>query len=241
MSQNKTIIPGVDASNLQKEGAADTFYDALYSRTSADNNRTCIGGGEMMGVPQNAPLSGFVNSVAKPNAMENIRTIKVKERVVVGVLFSISKGLFGEIFPIYLGKNIIGKSAHCDMVLGENTVSEQHAILYTRKRETGMEVSITDFDSMCGTLVNNNDARYETLPVHENDVITIGRHYRCIIKLFETERYGLCEDPEFEHLAPTPPTPEQAATGDTQYKPADDFYQPSANSDKSSRTVIIND
>lgn len=238
MSQNKTIVPGVDYDNLNKEGAADSFYESLYSRTSANENHTFIGSGELINQQTESNPSGPVSNSQKHIISENCRTLRIKERVIVGVLFSISKGLLGEIIPIYLGKNIIGKNEHCDIVLSENTVSTEHAIIHTRKNENGIKVTITDYNSMYGTIVNDEDARYDTLPIHENDVITIGQHYRFIIKLFETERYNLYEDSEFEdssegHFSTAATTP-----NNTQDNPEADFYSPSSRNNDSSHTLI---
>lgn len=238
MSQNKTIVPGVDFDNLNKEGAADSFYESLYSRTSANDNHTFIGSGELINLQAESIPSTPVSNSQKHIISENCRTLKIKERVIVGVLFSISKGLLGEIIPIYLGKNIIGKNENCDVVLSENTVSAEHAIIHTRKNENGIEATITDFNSMYGTIVNDADARYDTLPIHENDVITIGQHYRFIIKLFETEKYDLYEDAEFEDSSEAHSSTAFTTSSNAQDNPGADFYSPSSRNNDSSRTVI---
>ncbi|MGM9869125.1 MAG: FHA domain-containing protein [Sodaliphilus sp.] len=239
MSQNKTIVPGMNLNSINKDAAADTFYDELYSRSATpDNNRTCIGGGELINEPTNAPLSSFVSDAQRPAFAEHARFFKMKERVVVGVLFSISKGLLGEIFPIYLGKNIIGKNENSDIVLAENTVSPEHAILHTRKTDAGLKTTITDFNSMYGTIVNQEDARFETLTLHENDVITIGHHYKFIIKFFETEKYNLAEDPDFQHEPTQAPAAPGRAENPAQETVEQDFYSPSPKDNDSSRTVL---
>ena len=239
MSQNKTIVPGVDFDKLNKEGVADSFYESLYSRTSANDNHTFIGSSELINQHAETISSAPVSNSQKHTISENYRTLKIKERVIVGVLFSISKGLLGEIIPIYLGKNIIGKNENCDIVLSENTVSAEHAIIHTRKNENWIEATITDFNSMYGTIVNDVDARYDTLPIHENDVITIGQHYRFIIKLFEAEGYNLYEDAEFEDSSEgLPSTTATCKPSTTQDNSEADFYSPSSRNNDSSRTVI---
>lgn len=237
MSQNKTIVPGVDFENLNKEGVADSFYESLYSRTSANDNHTFIGSGELISPKTEHIPSKPVGNSPKQTISESSRTLRIKERVIVGVLFSISKGLFGEIFPIYLGRNIIGKNENCDIVLSENTVSEEHAIIHTRKSENGIETTITDFNSMYGTIVNDADARYDTLPVYENDVITIGQHYRFVIKLFATEKYNLYEDVEFEDSSISHSSTE-FITSNNIHDSETDFYSPPSRNNDSSRTVI---
>lgn len=225
----------MECNSINKAADADTFYDELYSRSATtDNNRTCVGDG----APINAPLSAFVSDVQHSATAESTHLFKLKERVVVGVLFSVSKGLLGEIFPIYLGKNIIGKNEHCDIVLSENTVSPEHAILHTRKTDIGIQTTITDFNSMYGTIVNQEDARFETLSLQENDVITIGCHYKFIIKLFETEKYNLSEDPDFCSTALETPVAPGKADNPAQGSVEQDFYSPSTKGNDTSRTVL---
>ena len=103
MSQNKTIVPGINYNDLDKEGAQDPFYDSLYSSTSSNEGHTIIGGGNVMNMQKSAnqPISS-VNLMSP--IKNNGRTLIMKERVIVGVMFSISRGLLGEIFPVYLAQ-----------------------------------------------------------------------------------------------------------------------------------------
>ena len=131
MSQNKTIVPGVDYDNLGSTELDDSLYGSLYSRSEASDNRTYI--------PDVSKPSGGLGQEVKPllepswGQGEGTRQVSLQNRVVVGVLFSISHGLLGEIFPLYLGRNVIGQTANCDICLKEMTVSSEHAILYIRK------------------------------------------------------------------------------------------------------------
>lgn len=224
MSQNKTIVPGVDYTNL---GDADqSIYGDLYSRTSNSSEHTFVPGMQEAAPPVPAAAGTPMQSVQPQQ--EGGRLLTMQERVVVGTLFSISKTLLGELFPLYLGKNIIGTAPTCDVMLSEGSVSEGHAILYIRKVGDGYEATITDFNSANGTKVNDSDVRFETLPVKENDVIAIGSHYKFLVKFFCMDRYGLDEDPDFDA------TGQQMNTSGTS---AEGFYSPSANNDNN-RTVI---
>lgn len=243
MSQNKTIIPGFDyEASGNKEYDNSTQYDenamsGLYSRSGADVNRTYIAGSPEMVQPGQG-------SAAQPGGLSTgaLRQVVMQDRVVVGCLFSISRGLLGEIFPLYLGKNIIGRSPKCDVCLKEMTVSPAHAILHIRKDGSPAaryNVSVTDWESEYGTSVNNADARFDTLAVNENDVIKIGKHYKLLVKLFDTDAAGLDEDLEFEGMAEQPGAGTQQA-GASQEPPAvsNDFYTPTRNDDNSTRTII---
>lgn len=238
MSQNKTIVPGVDYENLGNTELDDSLYGSLYSRSEVSDNRTYIpdvskplGGLGQEIMPQQEPSLGQVK--------EN-RQVSLQNRVVVGVLFSISRGLLGEIFPLYLGRNVIGQTANCDICLREKSVSSEHAILYIRKEgnPAQLNMTITDYNSTYGTTVNEMDARYETLPINENDVLTIGKHYQFLVKVFDVENARLTEDMGFEEL-----TDNSMGTGypyeeATNQNVSNDFYTPTQNKDNSSRTVL---
>lgn len=236
MSQNKTIVPGVDYDNVNTN-IDESFYAGLYSKSDAiGSQKTYIPG---MG---EEPLASSVQNVrqSKDQHVNNgiigeTRMISLQNRVVVGVLFSVSRGLLGEIFPLYLGRNLIGKSQNCDVCLHENTVSSEHAILYIRKNNSiasHYDITLTDYNSQYGSTVNDEDGRYETLSVKENDILTIGRHYKFIIKIFDVDETVFREDEEFED------SNETASMQIGQGVIENDFYAPSNNQGNSNKTVI---
>lgn len=238
MSQNKTIVPGVDYENLSNTELDDSLYGSLYSRSEESDNRTYIPdvsktlgelGQEVM--PQREPSLGQT---------EENRQVSLQNRVVVGVLFSISRGLLGEMFPLYLGRNVIGQTANCDICLREKSVSSEHAILYIRKEgnPAQLNMTITDYNSTYGTTVNEMDARYETLPVNENDVLTIGKHYQFLVKIFDVEKAKLTEDMGFEELTDNSMVTGYPYEEATNQNVSNDFYTPTQNKDNSSRTVL---
>ena len=238
MSQNKTIVPGVDYENLGNTELDDSLYGSLYSRSEVSDNRTYI-------TDVSKPLRGLGQEVMPqreptPRHAHGNRQVSLQNRVVVGVLFSISHGLLGEIFPLYLGRNVIGQTINCDICLKEKSVSSEHAILYIRKdgNTAQLNMTITDYNSTYGTTVNEMDARYETLPINENDVLTIGKHYQFLVKVFDVENARLTEDMGFEEL-----TDNSMGTGypyeeATNQNVSNDFYTPTQNKDNSSRTVL---
>lgn len=238
MSQNKTIVPGVDYENLSNTELDDSLYGSLYSRSEESDNRTYIPdvskplgelGQEVM--PQREPSLGQT---------EENRQVSLQNRVVVGVLFSISRGLLGEMFPLYLGRNVIGQTANCDICLREKSVSSEHAILYIKKEgnPAQLNMTITDYNSTYGTTVNEMDARYETLPVNENDVLTIGKHYQFLVKIFDVEKAKLTEDMGFEELTDNSMVTGYPYEEATNQNVSNDFYTPTQNKDNSSRTVL---
>ena len=62
------------------------------------------------------------------------QSITLQRRPLIGVLYSISAGIEGELFPLYAGRNTIGSDPSCDICLRESSVSEQHGILLARKQ-----------------------------------------------------------------------------------------------------------
>lgn len=238
MSQNKTIVPGVDYDSLGNTELEDSLNGNLYRRSGESDNRTYIPNvSRASESSSNIVISQRSNSLGIDNTN---RYISLQNRVVVGVLFSISRGLLGEMFPLYLGRNLIGQAENCDICLKEKTVSSEHAILYIKKEERydPFNMTITDYNSMYGTAVNEIDARYETLSVNENDVITIGKHYQFLVKLFDVEQAKLTEDLNFEEI-----TQNIIGAGSSNGEIANpnvsnDFYTPTQDKDNSTRTVL---
>lgn len=243
MSQNKTIVPGVDYSTPQPGQASPAGASSLadfYSRSAEVDNRTYVGEG--LAPAQTAPspvgstqIGGYAPQPAMPQPAapvaapagtgyveeDNGRTLHLQSRVVVGALFSISKGLLGEIFPVYLGMNSIGSGPQCDLCLAEATVQDFHANLVVRRyggQYTAFFSAASDMDPC-----EANGMPVGTAPVEleENAVLRIGRHYALLFKIFNIEVAGLTEDPDFQPLAT------DAAPQDDAPTPADamaDFY-----------------
>lgn len=229
MSQNKTIIPDFE---FDKPGHmySDLNSNADFYRPSGTlTNSTVIAG--MNSEPQNDTYPA--NPQPIDNGSPNINVIQLQQRVIIGVMFSVSKGLLGEIFPIYLGRNVIGCSKSCDIRLMEKTVSEEHAVLYARSDgyPDECQLTITDYGSSHGTMINQRDCRYETSTVIDNDILTIGRHYKLMIKLFDISNARLFEDNEFEELNSSD---DKSAV----HPSTNDFYAPSQSGNNDNRTVI---
>lgn len=233
MSQNKTVIPesDLDMPNAAYQGMISS--PEFYRPSGSVANSTVISGMNNSFTPSAPPASGSSNNVSTHNESEE-RNIHLQDRVIVGVMFSISKGLLGEVFPIYLGRNIIGSSNSCDTCLKESTVSAEHAVLFVRCDGYPGEcfVTITDYGSTHGTAVNQQDCRYETLKVNNGDVLTIGKHYQLTVNLFEVSKKGLFEDSRFEDI-------NQTSVSDSSYNQSTrDFYSPSQSGNNDNRTVI---
>ncbi len=230
MSQNKTIIPDFEFEKSQNPYTDTSANADLYRPSGAVPNSTVISG-------MNGPVSDDItikNNAGIKDKDLSSHAIAIQERVIIGVLFSISRGLLGEIFPIYLGRNIIGTSTSCDICLKEKTVSDEHAVFFVRSDgyPCVCNLTLTDYGSRYGTMVNNQDCRYETLIVNDGDILTVGKHYKLMVKIFDTVNSGLCEDSAFEDSSSNTsvPLPQQ--------NQPNDFYAPSGRFNNDNRTVI---
>lgn len=203
MSSNKTIIPGME----------DTYQEPNFGRNNGANevasNGTC-----------------FPNSYSPiPNAVSN-------QKPIVGFLYSISKSLVGEFWPLRIGSNSIGRSADCDVCLGEATVSEQHAVLVVRQMKNPEKIiaSICDARSTCGTMINGESLGFDQHECFNGDIITIGEHYDLYLILIDAKQIGLnvCKDFIGTHRAgpnlnnmqnnASPYTPPTMPNGATEYE-----------------------
>ena len=154
--------------------------------------------------------------VAKPQPKK-----PAMSKPVVGFLYSISRTVAGEYWPLHVGQNTIGKSETCDIVLKEGTVSEEHAVLMVRKMKNPETViaSINDARSTNGTMLNGESLPFSAVDCKNGDIITIGDNYEMLLILIDTAKLGLKVSTDFiaaeeEPVAeePTAPIFEPGAT-----------------------------
>lgn len=94
---------------------------------------------------------------------------KTAGRQTVGFLYVMSgPSLAGEILRLFDGRNTLGTSPECQVVLQDLGVSAKHASL----RFADDEYWLHDLDSENGTYVNGDEVVKHQL--QENDVITVG-------------------------------------------------------------------
>ena len=132
--------------------------------------------------------------------------VRLQNRPLIGVLYSISAGIEGELFPVYVGRNTIGSDLSCDICLRETSVSALHGLLLARKQvnEEGNEyinVILSDNNSSYGTCVNGERLYFEKITCSDGDVITIGQNYILVLSLFNaldklSVAYGFDRMPE---------------------------------------------
>lgn len=169
MSSNKTIIPGME--------------DAYTEQQNFGNQNARVQGGTCIPNP-------FGGAPTTPNFNN--------QKPIVGFLYSISKSVAGEFWPLRIGSNNIGRSSDCDVCLGEATVSEQHAVLVIRQMKNPEKIiaSICDARSTCGTMINGESLGFDQRECFNGDIITIGEHYDLYFILLDAKQLGLnvCRD-----------------------------------------------
>lgn len=167
MSQNKTVIPGLDSSNQSSQG-------------------------NQGGASSYAPFDGkTVVPGVTPGSSQS--TVIVNNKPIVGFLYSISRTGYGEYWPLRVGPNSIGRSPSSDIYLPEGTVSEQHAEVVVRldKNPEKVNASIYDQRSTCGTMINGESLGFGQREVVNGDIITIGDHYDLYVILIDVKQLGL--------------------------------------------------
>lgn len=161
----------------------ESFYKP--SGTVKDTNRTYVPdmyrqvAAEMQEEEVGSKVSDTISS----------HVVRLQNRPLIGVLYSISAGIEGELFPVYVGRNIIGSDLSCDICLRETSVSSQHGILLARKQfnQEGNEyinVLLSDNNSMYGTSVNGERINFEKVTCSNGDIISVGQNYVLVLSLF---------------------------------------------------------
>lgn len=161
----------------------DSFYKP--SGTVKDTNRTYVPDLYRQVVAEIQAEDG--SSMASETNPTHV--VRLQNRPIIGVLYSISAGIEGELFPVYVGRNIIGSDLSCDICLRESSVSAQHGILLARKQsnEDGNEyinVILSDSNSSYGTRVNGESVNFEKITCSDGDVISFGQNYVLVLSLF---------------------------------------------------------
>ena len=146
MSQNKTVVPGMESGGFYGKDQTTEFY----SRST--NAR---------GMSKGTVVPGMENSrgnvgTSRPQSFSSQQRQNKPGKPVFGFLYSISRQGIGEYWPLYLGQNVIGSSPKCDICLREGTVSNEHAVIVVRNMKNPEKTiaSISDARSTNGTMIN---------------------------------------------------------------------------------------
>lgn len=177
----------------------DSFYKP--SGTIKDTNRTYVPDMYRQVATEMQEEENGQNNSHSPTHI-----VRLQNRPLVGVLYSISAGIEGELFPVYVGRNTIGSDLSSDICLRESSVSAQHGILLARKQTNAqgdeyINVILSDTNSSYGTWVNGERLNFEKVTCNDGDVISIGQNYILVLSLFNaldklTVAYGFDRIPD---------------------------------------------
>lgn len=185
---------------IKVPGPTGNVGNSLYTQTAGSKeSRTFIPG--MRRKTEEADSSSD-NNLPPTQPLQ----IELQARPLAGVLYSVSRDNCGEIFPVYVGRNIIGCEPESDVYLTEETVSPQHALLLIRMipmKDSSKKVtmSITDSGSDFGTAVNGEQITDDIQSLAAGDVIQIGNSYQFAFIPLDADVYGLAPSSSF---VPTP-------------------------------------
>lgn len=240
MSQNKTVIQGLEPENPSFNGGMNNFY----SRGGKQSERGTVVPGMMGGQSAN---NGNTNNWGKNPSSNNVSNGKpfITSKPTVGFFYSISRTAAGEFWPLHIGRNTIGQNPSSDIVLSEGTVSLDHAVIVVRQiKNTGNIIAaVTDTQSTNGTMINGETIGFSAVECHNGDIITFGNNYELALILIDASKLGLsvssdfiptqvAEDDEEETLDDFPnfnPGGTQGGTGFTPYSEQPTYgggYQP---------------
>lgn len=111
MSQNKTVVPGMEDGNSYGNAHSNDFYSRNTNVRSASQGTV---------VPGMENMNDQVHQ-GQGNHGDNKHSVHQTGKPVVGFLYSISRQGIGEYWPLYQGQNTIGSSPKCDVCLREGT------------------------------------------------------------------------------------------------------------------------
>lgn len=187
---NKTVIQGLEPMEGPRKGGSPSFYTRSMEAPTGGSKGTVVPGmmGNGNGHRPNVSVQPDFSDPHQPTSQ-----MVMTGKPVVGFLYSVSRTMAGEFWPLHVGKNVIGKSAQCDVVLSEGTVSGEHAVLVVRKMKNPERVlaSIEDRQSTNGTLLNGESLFLEAVQCKSGDIITVGDNYELYLILLDPVSMGL--------------------------------------------------
>lgn len=171
MSSNKTQAPG-----MENYGMSSQSFNGLDLEENFSNSGK-----------RKTKFPGMENNAGSGNEQGN-------QDPIVGFLFSVSRTPFGEYWPLYLGKNFVGRDKSNTIYLPENSVSNEHALLAIEQSVNPTETVaiLENRGSKYGTFVNGKQVIYgRTAECKNGDVVRFGSSYECLVILFDVRNIGL--------------------------------------------------
>lgn len=201
MSSNKTVVPGMSSTGSQPFGQPQPGF----AQAPIPPMSSAPAGTVFPGMNLNQPVNP---APAQPKADDNHKPI-------VGFLYSVSRTVVGEFWPLYLGQNIIGRGMGAGISLAEQTVSDNHCkiIAQEQKNPDRLFVYIQEGGSTCGTLVNGSSLDFNPREIKNGDIITVGEHYELLVLLVDAKQLELKQNEDFLAVQIQNPNPVAPVAG----------------------------
>ena len=229
MSQNKTVVPGMESGGQRRNNPHSDYSTDFYAR---DTQASSTSRGTV--VPGMRPNANNSRQPSSSRTSDFMYSRPQGNKPILGFLYSISRQGIGECWPLYLGPNTIGSSPTCNICLREGTVSREHAILMVRKLKNPEKTiaSLEDTHSTNGTMLNGESLSFSQVECKNGDIITIGESYELVAFLIDVKALGLkvadnfipIDEPEmpypnYDYEDPYAPHPTQAGDEEIPYPP----------------------
>jgi len=154
-----------------------------YAEKSVDTEETWIGDGSEPQLDTEATLAGDYIAGQEEGDAKTDRTMYVDpkagempkaqkaKRKLAGWLISFTWDENGDGFPLYFGKNEIGRVHANDIIINDPAMSNHHGTILFR----GSDVILNDDLSTSGTYVNDMSKPVDKVMLKDNDLIKMGQ------------------------------------------------------------------
>jgi len=119
--------------------------------------------------PPEVQAQGYDSDEPMKTVALNLDQINQQNREVVGWVVIMNGEQKGKDFRLFPGRNVVGTSADCDVVLTDAYLSSKHCAI----RYEDEQYSMVDLDSTNGTYVNGK--KTSKVELIDNDVIRLGK------------------------------------------------------------------
>lgn len=170
-SNSENSETAVDASPTLPASAAHqydkTIIDDAPENTGADEDTLPVGA---LDSKEDFERTVVMEYEEQPDAQKTTKA-PASERRLEGFLVSYQLNKFGDYYPLYMGKNYIGRSQKNDIRVDDASVSSEHALLLFR----GKKILIEDKLSVNGTFINNSSESIDRAELKDNDILKFGK------------------------------------------------------------------
>lgn len=169
---SETVVdasPTIQASSDQQYDK--TIIDDTPENTGADDDTFPIAASSAaLDAKDDSDRTVVMEYEERPDAQRKPKVPNSGRRL-EGFLVSYQFNKFGDYYPLYIGKNYIGRSRKNDIRIDDASVSSEHALLLFR----GNKILIEDKLSVNGTFINNSTESIDRAELNDNDILKFGK------------------------------------------------------------------